>query len=165
MFGSYQGRQVNSNYVAATDGIVCALITGPNRDEISDVRLDGMVNGQLIGQACGFCPVPFGEVCFPGSLAFPVPKGANWEVKRTDDPNNQTSLTVAVFWMPIGATQISADDKPVAEFTNMSSTAFKPREDLESAMVNLVDVLATVLKQSFTGEERAALVDAIKRLI
>src|SRR6516162_1439148 len=93
---------------------------------------------------------------FPGSLTFPVPKGANWEVKRTDDPNNQTSLTVAVFWMPLGTTQISAEDKPVAEFTNMSSTVFKPREDLESAMVNLVDVLETVLKQSFTGEERAA---------
>jgi hypothetical protein len=73
MFGSYQGRQVNANYVAATDGIVCSLITGAKGDDSSSVLLDGMVNGQRIGQVSGF------HVTFGGDLSgqpdFPSPQG------------------------------------------------------------------------------------------
>jgi hypothetical protein len=172
MFGSYQGRQANTTYVAATDGIVYASTTGASSDGgYCCVRLNGNVNGQWIGEAMGGTVGAFrsdwgySRMRNSGSITFPVPKGASWMVGRWDDPGNQTGPNVAVFWLPLGTTQTSADDRAVQEIKDLPSSVFKPREDLEPAIVNLVDVIETILKQSLSREERAALVNAVRKLI
>jgi hypothetical protein len=121
MFGKYQPMAFNKFYTAATDGIVYAttfLVGGHDSSAkpwqgFTHVELEGVLEGSVIARAVGCTTGAFKDYAgyWPSSLTFPVPKGAEWMVQRVDDPNNQTTPAVAVWWIPLGTTQTSEDAK------------------------------------------------------
>lgn len=169
MFGRFEGRNVNTNYGAATDGIVWAYLLGgePSAGYCLTI-LDGNLNGNWIAKAIGGVNLGYDKSAMrmAGSLTFPVPKGGVYNVARWDSPRNQTGCEARVYWMPIGTSQTALVAGPEAtDKLDETNTAERPMTVLEPAMEKLVQVLQRVLKQSFTEEEAAELVKALKRLV
>lgn len=172
-FGRYQARSLDMSYTAVTDGFVLAGIA-PSSDvgRFNLAILQGLVDGNLIASAtagnfgCFDSNWNYMRAAGTSSFLMPVPEGATWQVDCIPHSGSQGAIGAWVNWMPLGAdASEEVSEMAAGQRLDAATTASKPWEDFEPAMGDLVNVLERILKQPFTGGERAALVDAIKRLI
>lgn len=172
-FGRYHARSLDTPYTAATDGFVLAGIAPP-RDvsRFSLAILQGLVDGNLVASATAGSLGSFDSnwnymrAAGTSSFLMPVPEGATWQVDCIQHPRSQDAIGAWVNWMPLGAdASEEVSEMATGQRLDAVTTASKPWEDFEPAMGDLVNVLERLLKQPFTGAEKNALVDAIKRLI
>ncbi|HEY5811572.1 MAG TPA: hypothetical protein VIT23_02840 [Terrimicrobiaceae bacterium] len=172
-FGRYQARSLDTSYTAVTDGFVLAGVA-PSHD-VSGLNLailQGLVDGNLVASAtagnfgCFDSNWNYMRAAGTSSFLMPVPKGATWQVAFIQHQGSQGAIGSWVNWMPLGADASEVVSEMAAgQRLDAVTTVSKPWEDFEPAMGDLVDVLGGILKQSFTDQEKRALLKAIKRLI
>jgi hypothetical protein len=75
-FGSYTARNVNTNYTAATAGMVVASM-----DSESKCTISGLINGSTIIRDT--TAVDSGDNTYYASITFPVPNGATYRVNES----------------------------------------------------------------------------------
>lgn len=75
-FGSYTSRNIDTNYTAATAGMVVAYIASHRRCIIT-----GLINGSTV--AIDGTSVDGNDNTYYGSISFPVPNGATYRVNRS----------------------------------------------------------------------------------
>lgn len=178
VYGAYQVRKTNSQYVAATDGIVTAFVAGANPAAgFCNVRLFGYVGQTIVAQAMGGNVATFKInsasdwkaflVQNLGNLTFPVPKGATWWVEERDSGFNQTSTYSQVLWMPLGSAQTSAEDEPAPETapTEHPGVAQTYESDVETSISDLVGDLASIFDRELSAEEKQRLEDRVFKLV
>jgi hypothetical protein len=172
-FGRYQARSLDTSYTAVTDGFVLAGLSSPR--DVSHFNLailQGLVDGNMVASAtagnfgCFDSNWNYLRAAGTSSFFMPVPEGATWQVAFIQHQGSQGAIGSWVNWLPLGAdASEQVSEMAAGQRHGEVTTASKPWEDFEAAIDGLVDVLQMVLKQPFTGEERAALVSAMKRLI
>jgi hypothetical protein len=172
-FGRYQARSLDTPYTALTDGFVLAGIA-PSRDvsRFNLAILQGLVDDNLVASATAGSLGSFDfnwnymRVSGTSSFLMPVPEGATWQVVCIQHSGSPGAIGAWVNWMPLGAdASQEVSEMATGQRLDVVTTASKPWEDFAPAMSDLVNVLERILEQPLTGEEKTALVDAIKRLI
>ncbi|HEY5813033.1 MAG TPA: hypothetical protein VIT23_10335, partial [Terrimicrobiaceae bacterium] len=178
MFGSYMGRNIGTTYTAVTDGFVLATVgpaTSPNG--MSIVYLLGYVNGNLVARALGgnvaYMVVHSASDWTPGSanndatMIFPVPKGATWAVTKQSEAGNQYDAYTSLMWIPLGTTQTSADDKPIADTSVAQHAAVVQtyESDVSTSITDLVTDLASIFERDLSTEAKQRLEDRVYKLV